>query len=255
MSEAGHTERLEAGSGAEKRPPMTMRCEACGAEVAPGSLECGRCGAELATVRLATEALLHTDATTRIVEQSCAECGEGLSVGARFCQACGAASRTDDDLFKQARTAAATARDSFLEQVRRAASKRYELIRELGHGGFATVLLAHEKALGRDVALKVLHMNLMHDEDLVQRFAAEARTLASLRHRHVLRIHAVEDFAVAQVNFDGGRSLALQCSWASHIKAYDDGLEIWGLTARILQGCCAEGLFKKGTDYSFHGNE
>jgi 8-oxo-dGTP pyrophosphatase MutT (NUDIX family) len=29
-----------------------------------------------------------------------------------------------------------------------------------------------------------------------------------------------------------------------------DGLEIWGLTARILQGCCAEGLFKKETPTS-----
>jgi len=100
-------------------------------------------------------------------------------------------------LAQSARAAAATARDSFLDQVRHAAAARYDIVRELGHGGFATVFLAHEKALSRDVALKVLHLNLMHDEELVQRFATEARTLASLRHRHVLRIHAIEDFAVA----------------------------------------------------------
>ena len=38
----------------------------------------------------------------------------------------------------------------------------------------------------------------------------------------------VEDFAVGHVTFDRGRSLFLQCSWASHIKGYDDGLEVWG---------------------------
>jgi serine/threonine protein kinase/uncharacterized protein YjdB len=105
---------------------------------------------------------------------------------------------------------AATARDSFLERVREAAAARYEIIRELGHGGFATVFLAHEKALSRDVALKVLHMSLMHDADLVERFATEARTLASLRHRHVLRIHAVEDFAFAHcfvMEFVAGQTL------------------------------------------------
>jgi predicted dehydrogenase len=38
----------------------------------------------------------------------------------------------------------------------------------------------------------------------------------------------VEDFAVAHAVFDKGRSLFLQCSWASHIPSYDQGLEIWG---------------------------
>ena len=38
----------------------------------------------------------------------------------------------------------------------------------------------------------------------------------------------VEDFTVGHVAFDRGRSLSLQCSWASHIKGYEDGIEVWG---------------------------
>jgi predicted dehydrogenase len=47
----------------------------------------------------------------------------------------------------------------------------------------------------------------------------------------------VEDFAVAHALFDNDRSLFLQCSWASHIKEYDQGLELWGDRggARLVQ--------------------
>lgn len=38
----------------------------------------------------------------------------------------------------------------------------------------------------------------------------------------------VEDYVVAHVTFEGGASLFMQCSWASHIASYDQGLEVWG---------------------------
>jgi predicted dehydrogenase len=38
----------------------------------------------------------------------------------------------------------------------------------------------------------------------------------------------VDDYAMAHLNFGNGRSLMLQCSWASHIKEDDSGIELWG---------------------------
>jgi len=38
----------------------------------------------------------------------------------------------------------------------------------------------------------------------------------------------VDDYALAHMTFGNGKSLFLQCSWASHIKEEEAGIEIWG---------------------------
>ena len=58
---------------------------------------------------------------------------------------------------------------------------RYELLRPLGVGGRAEVLLAHHRLAGRDVALKRLHAGRQTDEERA-RLRREARVLAELRH-------------------------------------------------------------------------
>jgi serine/threonine protein kinase len=62
---------------------------------------------------------------------------------------------------------------------------RYELRRLLGRGGMADVWAAHDRALGRDVAVKVLRgLEAEHEA----RFAAEVRTLARLDHPNLVRL-------------------------------------------------------------------
>ena len=66
-----------------------------------------------------------------------------------------------------------------------ALSDRYTLTRELGHGGMATVYLAHDLRHDRDVAVKVLH------DDVAtalggDRFLREIRTTANLQHPNIL---------------------------------------------------------------------
>jgi tRNA A-37 threonylcarbamoyl transferase component Bud32 len=59
----------------------------------------------------------------------------------------------------------------------------------LGRGAFATVYAARHVRLNRDVAIKRLSPELLRDADARDRFAAEARLLASLDHPHVVRVH------------------------------------------------------------------
>ncbi len=67
----------------------------------------------------------------------------------------------------------------------------YRIERELGHGGMATVYLATQLSLQRQVALKVLAPGLANDPGFTERFLREGRIAASLRHRHILAIHDV----------------------------------------------------------------
>lgn len=64
---------------------------------------------------------------------------------------------------------------------------RYELMGELGRGGMGVVYRAHDPALGRDVALKVLAADATAAEEK-ERFNREARAAGQLRHPHVVRV-------------------------------------------------------------------
>lgn len=68
---------------------------------------------------------------------------------------------------------------------------RYNILGELGRGGFATVYRALDPTLDRTVALKVLHPMLLSDPTFTQRFRREAKALASLRHPQIVTIYEV----------------------------------------------------------------
>ena len=64
---------------------------------------------------------------------------------------------------------------------------RYAIERELGHGGMATVYLAHDVKHARKVALKVLMPELAAVVG-AERFLAEIKTTANLQHPHILAL-------------------------------------------------------------------
>ncbi len=70
----------------------------------------------------------------------------------------------------------------------RAAGDRYQLIRELGRGGAGIVYEAMDLEIGRGVAIKMLHPHITKNGMQVERFFAEARTTASLRHPNIVSI-------------------------------------------------------------------
>jgi len=66
---------------------------------------------------------------------------------------------------------------------------RYRLERPLGHGGMATVYLAHDEELHRPVAIKLLAENLAGDVAFRKRFLREARVAARLSHPNVVSVY------------------------------------------------------------------
>lgn len=66
---------------------------------------------------------------------------------------------------------------------------RYDVKSRLGSGGMATVYHAVDKNLGRDVAIKVLHEHLIHDDTFKERFEQEAKFIASFNHPNIIQIY------------------------------------------------------------------
>ncbi len=69
--------------------------------------------------------------------------------------------------------------------------KRYQLLKKLGQGGMGTVYKVKEKKTGATFALKILNIEkspLTKEEQLL-RFKREFRTLASLEHPNLIKVH------------------------------------------------------------------
>src|SRR5882762_9232219 len=130
------------------------------------------------------------------VTSYCGRCGTSLAPGAYFCLRCGtsvpvtpggASATVAPPLRRMEQTAQ-------LDALRQATLGQYEILAELGRGGMATVYLAHDLALDRKVAIKVLAPALLlMGEGMVERFKREARTAASLSHPHIIPIYAVRE--------------------------------------------------------------
>src|SRR5437763_16106546 len=74
-----------------------------------------------------------------------------------------------------------------LAKLRENLAGRYEIERELGRGGMATVYLARDIQHERPVALKVLHPELAASLG-AERFQREIRIAAKLQHPHILGV-------------------------------------------------------------------
>ena len=85
------------------------------------------------------------------------------------------------------------------ELIGRVLHDRWEIGKQIGRGGMASVFRARDLTLQIDVAVKVMKAELIFQEDALLRFIGEARGAASLRHHNIIRIHdvGVEDDGVA----------------------------------------------------------
>ncbi|MGW2015697.1 protein kinase domain-containing protein [Streptomyces sp. NPDC001927] len=68
------------------------------------------------------------------------------------------------------------------------ANGRYQLRDLLGEGGMASVYLAYDSALDRQVAIKTLHTELGREQSFRERFRREAQAVAKLSHTNIVSV-------------------------------------------------------------------
>jgi hypothetical protein len=73
------------------------------------------------------------------------------------------------------------------------AGERFEVRRMLGHGGFGVVLLAFDKRLAREVALKIPRPEILVSHDMRRRFLREAQAAAALDHPNIVPVFDTGD--------------------------------------------------------------
>jgi serine/threonine-protein kinase len=107
--------------------------------------------------------------------KTCPECSEGCAADAQFCSHCGfpvgAVSRTEHDPL-----------------VGRVLPGGYHVLELIGTGGMGRVYRAQQRALGRTVAIKVIHPHLLAEEKSLARFLTEARATSQLNHPNTVSV-------------------------------------------------------------------
>ncbi len=101
--------------------------------------------------------------------EECPECGECFDGGTRTCTRDGT--------------------DVSIRELPRTLAGRYRLDRRLAAGGMGTIYEAHDMALDRTVAAKVVRDDLASADGAVERFFEEARLAARLVHPNVVTVH------------------------------------------------------------------
>jgi len=77
------------------------------------------------------------------------------------------------------------------QRLQRALGQEFTVGPLLGEGGFAAVFRARDNVLNRDVAVKVLDVELAPSPVVAERFLREAQTVARLEHPHIVPIYKV----------------------------------------------------------------
>jgi serine/threonine-protein kinase len=100
--------------------------------------------------------------------------------------------------------------DDIVARLRQATLGEYEIGRALGRGGMAAVFSAHDLALDRKVAIKVMSPGLVLGEGMTERFKQEAITVAQLHHPSIVSVYSVrqaEGLHFFVMQYVEGRSL------------------------------------------------
>ncbi len=109
----------------------------------------------------------------------------------------------------------------------------YEVAGELGRGAFGVVYEARHTQLGRSVAIKQLPQSFAEDEEVRERFVAEAQMVASLEHPHIVPVY---DF----VESEGSRFLIMErCAGSVGDRFKNEGLVTDEACAAVLASLAA----------------
>ncbi len=120
---------------------------------------------------------------------SCTRCSANLPFDGAPCPDCGTPGPAVEFFLGSGERSPIS--EELLDHLRSVTAGEFKILREIGHGGMARVYLAHEIALDRQVALKVLSPLFTEYPEIVKRFQHEARTAGQLSHPHIAPVFAV----------------------------------------------------------------
>jgi len=66
---------------------------------------------------------------------------------------------------------------------------KYELLEQLGSGGYGTVYRARDTVLEVERAVKLLHPALVADRQFIERFTREGQICRRLKHAHIVPVY------------------------------------------------------------------
>ena len=141
----------------------------------------------------------------------CPNCNSTVAGDSHFCSFCGSKVQGPSGRRRPSTESIAIGEQRLMTALRNATHGEYEIQGEIGRGGMAVVYLAHDLALKRKVAIKVMTPALMlMDAGIQERFKREAQTAASLSHPHIIPVYAVkhaDDLVFFVMKYIVGRSL------------------------------------------------
>ena len=113
---------------------------------------------------------------------------------AQFCGSCGISTRGFNTATQiiEANETAPYARPEDIS-LGRILDEKYELLQRLGEGGMGAVYRARRLHIGDEVAVKLLHADLVLEQQSLERFRREARSAAMISHPNVVSIHDFSD--------------------------------------------------------------
>ncbi len=111
--------------------------------------------------------------------------------------------------------------------IGRTLDRRYHVRARIAHGGMATVYLATDTRLDRQVALKVMHADLARDAEFVGRFIGEAKSVARLSHPNIVAVFdqgSDGEYLYLAMEYVPGwtlRSMLRERGWFGHAEALE----------------------------------
>ncbi len=112
--------------------------------------------------------------------KQCPRCGTRYDAAATFCQRDGAPLTFVED-----------APDPYIGRV---LLEQFRIEEAIGQGGMGVVYRARQTTVDRDVAIKILHQDLVQNPDAVRRFHREARVSTAFDHPNLVRVFLFGQF-------------------------------------------------------------
>jgi len=130
--------------------------------------------------------------------KTCPACNHQNPDDTRICKSCG------NRLENSAGWGKTRIRDADIEAFAAGylVADRYEIVSEIGIGGMGVVYRVRDTRLqSREMALKMIHPQLIELPEAKQRFEQEVNTCLDLLHPNIVRVHNLEEYENIGCNF------------------------------------------------------